>query len=128
MLDGKVVGWFQGAMEFGAEHWAIALCSLIHAAPTCGISSICGSSFGKNSGRLLPSILEEHVGEWFEINEATPYMEKVFPIRKEKAFNHSRGDSCGRQRPFADSVKENQSIVSQVDQSDSLKRPVCRLC
>lgn len=31
-----------------------------------------------------PSILEEHVGEWFEINEATPYMEKVFPIRKGK--------------------------------------------
>jgi len=33
---------------------------------------------------FAPSILEEHVGEWFEINEPTPYMEKVFPIRKEK--------------------------------------------
>ena len=28
--------------------------------------------------------MEEQVGEWFEIDEATPYMEKVFPIRKEK--------------------------------------------
>jgi carbamoyltransferase len=33
---------------------------------------------------FAPSILEEHVGEWFEIDEAAPYMEKVFPIRKEK--------------------------------------------
>ena len=33
---------------------------------------------------FAPSILEEQVGEWFEINESTPYMEKVFPIRKEK--------------------------------------------
>ncbi|MGV2336583.1 MAG UNVERIFIED_CONTAM: hypothetical protein LVR18_21585 [Planctomycetaceae bacterium] len=24
------------------------------------------------------------MGEWFEINEPTPYMEKVFPIRREK--------------------------------------------
>jgi carbamoyltransferase len=33
---------------------------------------------------FAPSILEELVGEWFEINEPTPYMEKVFPIRPEK--------------------------------------------
>jgi len=33
---------------------------------------------------FAPSILEEHVGEWFEIDEPTPYMEKVFPIRPEK--------------------------------------------
>ena len=30
---------------------------------------------------FAPSILEEHVAEWFEIDEPTPYMEKVFPIR-----------------------------------------------
>jgi carbamoyltransferase len=33
---------------------------------------------------FAPSILEEQVGEWFEIDEPTPYMEKVFPIREEK--------------------------------------------
>ena len=33
---------------------------------------------------FAPSILEEHVGEWFEIDEPTPYMEKVFPIRPER--------------------------------------------
>ena len=30
------------------------------------------------------SVLEEHIGEWFEIDEPAPYMEKVFPIREEK--------------------------------------------
>jgi carbamoyltransferase len=33
---------------------------------------------------FAPSILEECVHEWFEIDEPTPYMEKVFPIRPEK--------------------------------------------
>src|SRR5436190_12805215 len=33
---------------------------------------------------FAPSILEEHVSEWFEIAEPAPYMEKVFPIRAEK--------------------------------------------
>ncbi len=33
---------------------------------------------------FAPSILEEHVGEWFEIDEPAPYMEKVFPIRADK--------------------------------------------
>ena len=33
---------------------------------------------------FAPSILEEHVAEWFEIDERAPYMEKVLPIRPEK--------------------------------------------
>ncbi len=33
---------------------------------------------------FAPSILVEHVSEWFEIDEHTPYMEKVFPIRTEQ--------------------------------------------
>ena len=33
---------------------------------------------------FAPSILSEHVGEWFELDESVPFMEKVFPIRPEK--------------------------------------------
>jgi carbamoyltransferase len=32
---------------------------------------------------FAPSILEEEVSRWFEIDEPAPYMEKVFPIRPE---------------------------------------------
>lgn len=32
---------------------------------------------------FAPSILKEYVSEYFEIDEPVPFMEKVFPIRKE---------------------------------------------
>ena len=33
---------------------------------------------------FAPSILEEHVAEWFSIDEPSPYMERVLPIREER--------------------------------------------
>ncbi len=84
MLDGKVVGWFQGRMEFGAR--ALGNRSLIADPRRADMRDIINLriKFREKFRPFAPSILEEHVGEWFEINEPTPYMEKVFPIRKEK--------------------------------------------
>jgi carbamoyltransferase len=33
---------------------------------------------------FAPSVLEEYVGEWFEVDEPSPFMERVLPIRPEK--------------------------------------------
>lgn len=84
MLDGKVVGWFQGRMEFGAR--ALGSRSLIADPRRTDMRDIINLriKFREKFRPFAPSILEEYVGEWFEIDEATPYMEKVFPIRKEK--------------------------------------------
>lgn len=84
MLDGKVVGWFQGRMEFGAR--ALGNRSLIADPRRTDMRDIINLriKFREKFRPFAPSILEEHVAEWFEIDEATPYMEKVFPIRKEK--------------------------------------------
>lgn len=84
MLDGKVVGWFQGRMEFGAR--ALGSRSLIADPRRTDMRDIINLriKFREKFRPFAPSILEEHVGEWFEIDEPTPYMEKVFPIRQEK--------------------------------------------
>ncbi|MDA1231230.1 MAG: carbamoyltransferase [Planctomycetota bacterium] len=84
MLDGKVVGWFQGEMEFGAR--ALGNRTLLADPRRTDMRDIINLriKFREKFRPFAPSILEEEVGEWFEINEATPYMEKVFPIRKEK--------------------------------------------
>ena len=84
MVDGKVVGWFQGKMEFGAR--ALGNRSLIADPRRTDMRDIINLriKFREKFRPFAPSILEEHVGEWFEINEPTPYMEKVFPIRPEK--------------------------------------------
>lgn len=84
MIGGKVVGWFQGKMEFGAR--ALGNRSLIADPRRTDMRDIINLKikFRERFRPFAPSILEEHVGEWFEIDEPTPYMEKVFPIRQEK--------------------------------------------
>ena len=84
LLDGKVVGWFQGPMEFGAR--ALGNRSLLADPRRTDMRDIINLriKFREKFRPFAPSILEEHVGEWFTIDEPTPYMEKVFPIRPEK--------------------------------------------
>lgn len=84
LIDGKVVGWFQGKMEFGAR--ALGNRSLLADPRRTDMRDIINLriKFREKFRPFAPSILEEHVGEWFEIDEPTPYMEKVFPIRKER--------------------------------------------
>jgi carbamoyltransferase len=84
LIEGKVVGWFQGRMEFGAR--ALGNRSLVADPRRTDMRDIINLriKFREKFRPFAPSILEECVGEWFEIDEPTPYMEKVFPIRKEK--------------------------------------------
>ena len=81
---GRVVGWFQGKMEFGAR--ALGNRSLIADPRRTDMRDIINLriKFREKFRPFAPSILEEEVGRWFEIGEMAPYMEKVLPIRQEK--------------------------------------------
>ncbi len=78
LIDGKVVGWFQGRMEFGAR--ALGNRSLLADPRRTDMRDIINLKikFREKFRPFAPSILEEHVSQWFEIDEPTPYMEKVF--------------------------------------------------
>ena len=84
LINGHVVGWFQGRMEFGAR--ALGNRSLLADPRRADMRDIINLriKFREKFRPFAPSILEEHVGEWFEIDESAPYMEKVSPIRAEK--------------------------------------------
>ena len=84
IIQGNVVGWFQGRMEFGAR--ALGNRSLIADPRRTDMRDIINLKikFREKFRPFAPSILEEQVADWFEIDEKTPYMEKVFPIRKER--------------------------------------------
>jgi carbamoyltransferase len=84
MCDGKVIGWFQGRMEFGAR--ALGCRSLIADPRRTDMRDIINLKikFREKFRPFAPSILEETVSDWFEINEPSPYMEKVFKIRAER--------------------------------------------
>ncbi len=84
ICDGKVVGWFQGRMEFGAR--ALGNRSLLADPRRTDMRDIINLKikFREKFRPFAPSILEEHVSDYFEIDEPSPFMERVLPIRAEK--------------------------------------------
>ena len=84
ILDGKVVGWFQGRMEFGAR--ALGNRSLLGDPRRTDMRDLINLKikFREKFRPFAPSILEEYVGEWFDPAEPSPFMERVLPIRPEK--------------------------------------------
>lgn len=84
LCDGKVVGWFQGRMEFGAR--ALGNRSLLADPRRTDMRDIINLKikFREKFRPFAPSIQEEYVGEYFEIDEPSPFMEKVFQVRVEK--------------------------------------------
>lgn len=84
ILDGRIVGWFQGRMEFGAR--ALGNRSLLADPRRTDMRDTINLriKYREKFRPFAPSILEEEVANWFEIDEAAPYMEKVLPIRPEK--------------------------------------------
>ena len=84
IADGKVIGWFQGRMEWGPR--------------ALGNRSILGDPRRANMKQLLnlkikrresfrpfaPSVLDRYVAEWFEQDDDVPFMMQVFQIRAEK--------------------------------------------
>lgn len=81
---GKVVGWFQGRMEFGAR--ALGNRSILADPRRNDMRDIINQKikFREKFRPFAPSILEEYVSEYFEMNYSVPFMEKVFKIHTEK--------------------------------------------
>ena len=84
LCEGKVVGWFQGRMEFGAR--ALGNRSILADPRREDMRDIINLKikFREKFRPFAPSILEEKVKDYFEIDRPAPFMEKVFKIRAEK--------------------------------------------
>ena len=82
---GKVVGWFQGRMEFGAR--ALGNRSLLADPRRADMRDIINAKikFREKFRPFAPSILEEFVQDYFEVFDlSVPFMEKVYPVKYEK--------------------------------------------
>jgi len=84
LCEGKIVGWYQGRMEFGAR--ALGNRSLLADPRRTDARDIINLKikFREKFRPFAPSILEEKVSEFFEDNVPSPFMEKVVPIRQGK--------------------------------------------
>lgn len=84
LTNGGVVGWMNGRAEFGPR--ALGARSIIADPRRKDAKEILNSKIKRRESfrPFAPSILKEYVAEYFELDEPVPFMEKVFPIKKEK--------------------------------------------
>jgi carbamoyltransferase len=96
LINAGVVGWFNGRAEFGPR--ALGARSILADPRRTDAKDLLNAKIKRRESfrPFAPSILKEFVGEYFEVTDEVPFMEKVFPIKKEKhavipAVTHADG-------------------------------------
>ena len=81
---GKVIGWFQGRMEWGPR--ALGNRSIVGDPRRPDMKDILNAKIKRRESfrPFAPSVLQEAVPDWFEEDDAVPFMMQVFQVRQEK--------------------------------------------
>jgi carbamoyltransferase len=84
IADEKVVGWFQGRMEFGPR--ALGSRSIIGDPRSPSMQSVMNLKikYRESFRPFAPTVMEEHAPRYFEFEGKSPYMLITAPVRKEK--------------------------------------------
>jgi carbamoyltransferase len=84
IAEGAVLGWFQGRMEWGPR--ALGNRSILCDPRRGDMKAILNAKIKRRESfrPFAPSVLAEAVCEWFEEDDAVPFMMQVFQIREEK--------------------------------------------
>jgi carbamoyltransferase len=90
--ENKVVGFFQGPMEFGPR--ALGARSILGDARSSEMQSKMNLKikFRESFRPFAPSVLEERLKDWFDYGDPTPYMLLVYNVREDKRLPLSEAD------------------------------------
>ena len=84
--EGKVIGWFQGRMEWGPR--ALGNRSILADPRRADMKDILNLKIKRRESfrPFAPSVLREAVKDWFDLEADVPFMMQVFSIREEKRY------------------------------------------
>jgi carbamoyltransferase len=84
LASGKIVGWFQGRMEFGPR--ALGGRSILGDARNPKMQSVMNLKikYRESFRPFAPSVLRERVADYFEMETDSPYMLLVAPVRENR--------------------------------------------
>ena len=84
LADEAVVGWFQGRMEFGPR--ALGGRSILGDPRSARMQAQMNLKikYRESFRPFAPSVLRERVGDYFELDDDSPYMLQVAPVRQDK--------------------------------------------
>jgi len=115
LADEKVVGWFQGRMEFGPR--ALGNRSILGDARSSRMQSILNMKikYRESFRPFAPIVLADDVAEYFDLQESSPYMLIVAPVREERRVSV---DSEGAALFGIDKLKLQRSDIPAVTHVD----------
>jgi carbamoyltransferase len=89
LAAGKVVGWFQGRMEFGPR--ALGGRSILGDARNPTMQSVMNLKikYRESFRPFAPSVLRERVSDYFEMDTDSPYMLLVAPVKEHRRIPKS---------------------------------------
>ena len=119
LASGKVVGWFQGRMEFGPR--ALGSRSIIGDPRSQEMQSVMNLKikFRESFRPFAPSVLRERVDERFDMGagQESPYMLLVAPVRDAERLPEDEEDEAGALTGF-DRLKLARSTIPAVTHVD----------
>ncbi|MFC0398757.1 carbamoyltransferase family protein [Paraburkholderia rhizosphaerae] len=84
LVDGKVIGWYQGRTEFGPR--ALGSRSILASPIEASMQARLNDIKDREDFRpVAPVVLEEHAADWFVGGQRAPFMLFIFDVREEKA-------------------------------------------
>jgi carbamoyltransferase len=112
LASGKVVGLHQGRMEFGPR--ALGCRSIIGDARSAQMQSVMNLKikYRESFRPFAPSVLREHVSEWFELDADSPYMLLVAEVAKDKRIE------CDEKLEGLEKLKVKRSEIPAVTHVD----------
>ena len=111
----KVIGWFQGRMEFGPR--ALGARSIIGDARSPRMQSMMNLKikYRESFRPFAPSVLADKVSDYFELDRESPYMLLVAPVRKDRRIDIAEKR---RDLPGLDLINEPRSDIPAVTHID----------
>ncbi len=121
IAESKVVGWYQGRMEFGPR--ALGNRSILGDVRNPEMKDIINRKIKLREGfrPFAPAVKLDKAGEYFELNCASPYMLLVAPVRQEKrALLPSITHADGSARIQTVTREENRLFYDLIDRFEAV--------
>ena len=117
LAEGKAVGWMQGRLEFGPR--ALGNRSILGdpRAPFMQKRLNIAVKYRENFRPFAPSVLREDLSQWFDLEQDSPYMLLVAPVRKDKRRILSAKEKALTGLEKIDSPRSSIPAVTHVDYS-----------
>ena len=119
LTQDKVVGWFQGRMEFGPR--ALGNRSILGDARSTSMQRQMNVKIKQRESfrPFAPIVMAEHASQYFEIDRVSPYMLMTAPVVESLRTQRSDGDFEGLKR--VNEIRSSLPAITHIDYSARLQ-------